>query len=259
MGSKPTSYTTHYWSYMFEEINISLFHADTYSGYFYVEAPWHELATPCGRMFLHRYLMAQKIGRKLETSEHVHHIDGDRGNNDVSNLELLSNSEHKKKHLLEKYGDGAGRSCVNCEQCGKDISRTNSSLEKSAKKQSKLFCSISCRADFNRKLTVDVDWLSEMVWVIPTTEISKSLNVSDNTVGKLCKKFAISKPPRGYWQKKHPTPGIKKELLACDCKWCGTEFIQTLEQMRKSRRSKNEGPFCSRSCTGKYGASVRVY
>ena len=46
----------------------------------------------------HRWLMEQHLGRKLERHEHVHHRDGDTHNNDLSNLELLTKSEHFKVH-----------------------------------------------------------------------------------------------------------------------------------------------------------------
>ena len=47
----------------------------------------------------HRWLMEQHLGRKLEKWEQVHHIDGNYLNNDLSNLEVLSNSDHQKKEL----------------------------------------------------------------------------------------------------------------------------------------------------------------
>jgi recombination protein RecA len=37
----------------------------------------------------------------LREGEHVHHKDGDRFNNDLPNLEIVSNSEHGKKHIGE--------------------------------------------------------------------------------------------------------------------------------------------------------------
>ena len=42
--------------------------------------------------------MAAHLGRPLHTHEHVHHRDGDSHNNDLSNLELLTVSEHRRHH-----------------------------------------------------------------------------------------------------------------------------------------------------------------
>jgi len=62
------------------------------------------------RIALHRYLMEQKIGRQLKSSEHIHHIDMDKQNNnpDCSNFYLYLNaSEHQKgHHSLEKLVKG---------------------------------------------------------------------------------------------------------------------------------------------------------
>lgn len=44
----------------------------------------------------HRYLMEQKVGRKLTKNEHVHHVNGDSLDNNLDNLEILTNSEHQK-------------------------------------------------------------------------------------------------------------------------------------------------------------------
>ena len=49
----------------------------------------------------HRAVMEQMIGRKLEPGEEVHHIDGDRANNNPSNLMLLTKSEHSRLHRLK--------------------------------------------------------------------------------------------------------------------------------------------------------------
>lgn len=49
-------------------------------------------------MLLHRYVVETNIGRKLLKSEQVHHINGDIYDNRIENLELLTVSEHQKKH-----------------------------------------------------------------------------------------------------------------------------------------------------------------
>ena len=61
----------------------------------------------------HRVVMEEHLGRKLLTSEHVHHKDHDRSNNILSNLEVMTASEHAKHHanerMLRKRRDDAGR------------------------------------------------------------------------------------------------------------------------------------------------------
>jgi hypothetical protein len=49
----------------------------------------------------HRWVMEQFLGRKLETWEHVHHIDGNHLNNNIDNLKVLTNADHQRKELSE--------------------------------------------------------------------------------------------------------------------------------------------------------------
>ena len=46
----------------------------------------------------HRYIMEQHIGRELSRNEVVHHKNGDKRDNRIENLEIMSLSEHTKKH-----------------------------------------------------------------------------------------------------------------------------------------------------------------
>ena len=39
---------------------------------------------------LHRHIMEEYLGRKLESHEHVYHVDGDSINNDVNNLIVIT-------------------------------------------------------------------------------------------------------------------------------------------------------------------------
>lgn len=50
----------------------------------------------------YRYILEQHLNRKLSSDEHVHHINFDHSDNRIENLEVLSNSEHAKKHSLSK-------------------------------------------------------------------------------------------------------------------------------------------------------------
>jgi len=46
-----------------------------------------------------RYLMSVKLGRKLDINEQVDHIDEDKTNDDINNLQILSNYDNVQKHL----------------------------------------------------------------------------------------------------------------------------------------------------------------
>jgi hypothetical protein len=55
-----------------------------------------------------RYMMEQHLGRKLETWEHVDHINGDSADDRIENLQVLSVEEHREKTLghLEPWNKG---------------------------------------------------------------------------------------------------------------------------------------------------------
>jgi hypothetical protein len=46
----------------------------------------------------HRHIVEQRLGRKLSSNEVVHHVDGDRLNNDPNNFAILSRAEHSRLH-----------------------------------------------------------------------------------------------------------------------------------------------------------------
>lgn len=54
----------------------------------------------------HRAIMEKHLGRKLKPTEEVHHIDGNRENNALSNLVVLSKGEHASLHRKKEYQSG---------------------------------------------------------------------------------------------------------------------------------------------------------
>lgn len=71
----------------------------------------------CGtKIRAHRYIMEDILGRKLDSKEHVHHIDGNKINYYPENLAVLNKSDHHKLHPTPK-GEGKFAKC----QCGKEV------------------------------------------------------------------------------------------------------------------------------------------
>ena len=65
----------------------------------------HPFADKRGYVASHRLVMEKYIGRYLTADEVIHHKDGNRSNNNISNLQLCANqSEHIKihRHLSER-------------------------------------------------------------------------------------------------------------------------------------------------------------
>lgn len=52
---------------------------------------------------MHRTIMERTLDRKLTSSEVVHHKDGNKRNNDIANLEVLTRSEHTRQHSKDYW------------------------------------------------------------------------------------------------------------------------------------------------------------
>lgn len=50
------------------------------------------------RVKKHRYLVEQQLGRKLLPSEDVHHLNEDKSDNDLGNLQHIDHGEHARLH-----------------------------------------------------------------------------------------------------------------------------------------------------------------
>lgn len=135
---------------------------------------------------LHRVVWEYYNG-EIPSNYHVHHIDGNKDNNDISNLELIDSHEHLSYHSKKKYAENKevidkhlaeiqelarawhsspeGRAwhsehgkqvfenmpniTLICQNCGNEYT-----VKLSAKNKSK-FCSNNCKSAYRRKLGID--------------------------------------------------------------------------------------------------------
>jgi hypothetical protein len=67
-------------------------------GYQLIYKPMNESSNHLGYVLKHRYVMENFLNRKLDKNEIVHHIDMDKNNNSIKNLQLMDRKEHTKWH-----------------------------------------------------------------------------------------------------------------------------------------------------------------
>ncbi len=151
---------------------------DNTTGYLYFCEVGHPLATGnAHRVLLHRHIVSEHLGRPLSKDEIVHHKDGNKLNNSIDNLEVMSQAEHAKIHIT-KTGEHA--SCTKqCLNCGVDYKGVASSS----------YCSRVCKDKHQIKNTeITKEVLQQLIdkrisWVA----IGKLFGYSDNGIKKRAK------------------------------------------------------------------------
>lgn len=96
----------------------------------------------------HRYLMEKKIHRKLLAYEHVHHIDGDKLNNNIKNLCILDIKEHGS--LEGKKARGVPRPSLRKPPFFKVCKKCKRNFQILGGQYKQIFCSYACYNNYRR-------------------------------------------------------------------------------------------------------------
>ena len=139
-----------------------------------------------GYVYEHIYIMEIHLGRSLLNDEVVHHLDGNRGNNKLDNLILLTREMHGKLHAWIDKGCPFKTDYVEayCETCGVFLYTRDSTKH----------CSTMCSDIAKRKVT-DRPTIDELLSLLKNNSyvsVAKMFNVSDNAVRKWVKSYGYN-------------------------------------------------------------------
>lgn len=116
----------------------------TSHGYMRVKVPGYP-GSDRGWMLEHRYVLERVLGRRLARQDVVHHRNGDRQDNRLSNLLLVTVHSHGEQHRLFP------RPRLICKNCGRVFTVTGNqasavrSLQRRGIKTRNGYCSAKCR------------------------------------------------------------------------------------------------------------------
>lgn len=102
-----------------------------------------------------RYLMSVKLGCLINNDIQVDHIDEDKTNDKISNLQLLSSTENLAKTHEHYRNNIQVKHTVSCDYCRVNFVITERELKrKLAKQTGHMFCGRSCAGSYHTKISL---------------------------------------------------------------------------------------------------------
>lgn len=116
--------------------------------YNYAIVRGHPRATVQGYVLEHRAVVESHLGRILDKNEVIHHINGNKKQNNIENLVVMKNGEHARIHRLHHGRKMVELRCPNCSLIFiKEHNKTHL-----AKPSNYTCCSPRCRGQFSRNI-----------------------------------------------------------------------------------------------------------
>jgi len=114
--------------------------------YLYARVPNHPNANKNGYVLAHRVIMENSLGRLLTADEIVHHINHNKFDNRIENLQITTPQEHGRYHASQ---NGAHYVKLKCPWCGHVFIRERRYTHL-VKSQQYTTCSRHCNGSFSR-------------------------------------------------------------------------------------------------------------
>jgi hypothetical protein len=135
----------------------------------------------------HRHLMEKHLGRKLGPDETIHHINGNKKDNRLSNLKVINRSEHSKL-----YNPPAKMVKLKCNSCKKSYDmREKLYVWKKKNGQKYFFCSHKCSCIEIKYLELNNRISNLLKNGMTGYEISQKLGIPKVTIYYRIKKFNL--------------------------------------------------------------------
>lgn len=194
-------------------------------GYYWLYMPDHPCSTKDGYIREHRYIAEKSIASKdqlvikdgryvLDPNLDVHHIDGNKLNNSIDNLQIVTRSEHANIHGKQKQN----RVTKVCKNCGRSFKIIN------CRKDMAKFCSKKCMDEFSKRDIV------KKICPVCEKEFSCGKNENRTCCSVVCSNILN-----------------KRGATIVNCTNCGKEF-----KIKNSRLEKSKNIFCCRNCYTEY-------
>lgn len=165
------------------------------NGYVEIMMPEHPNARSNGTVLEHRLMAEKKLGRMLTKEETVHHLDGDRSNNDLDNLIVFkTNADHSAFHKGNRaVQDGDVWYCPDKGFSDSKLCPVCLINYKDKKADMCIDCWNNLKHEMayngDRRLSREV--LKDKIRTTSFVQIGKEYGVTDNAVRKWCKFYGL--------------------------------------------------------------------